>query len=85
MMLSPDDTLDVGRDVFAAGTFGKTIDKAAVFAGLDDDMRAVLAAAAALSERHGCGYGSQDGDVGRLTASLGTWLAGLRAKARAAA
>lgn len=68
-----------------AGEFARRVDKAATYAGLDDDTRAVFAAAAALAERHGRGYGPQDGDVGRLTASLGTWLAALRERARTAA
>lgn len=68
-----------------AGEFARRVDKAARYAELDDATRAVFAAAAALAERHGRGYGPQDGDVGRLTASLGGWLADLRAKARAAA
>lgn len=67
-----------------AGRFGVTVDKAARFAGLDDDVRGILAAAAAISERHGCGYGPQDGDVGALTKALGGWLAALRGRAQAA-
>lgn len=83
-----DDPLPVplpNPDTFAkAGKFGETVDKAARFAGLDDEAVAVFCAAANLSERHGCGYGPQDGDVGKLTAALGTWLAALRRRAQAA-
>lgn len=67
-----------------AGRFGVTVDKAARFAGLDADVRAVFAAAAAISERHGCGYSAQDGDVGALTKAIGAWLAALRERAQAA-
>lgn len=68
-----------------AGEFAAKVAKAARFAGLDDATHGVFAAAAALAERHGRGYGPQDGDVGVLTAALGAWLADLRAKARTAA
>lgn len=67
-----------------AGEFAARVEKAARWAGLDDETRAVFAAAAALAERHGRGYGPQDGDVGRLTASIGGWLAALRERAQAA-
>lgn len=79
------DTLDLNMALATAGEFAAKVAKAARFAGLDDATHAVFAAAAALAERHGRGYGPQDGDVGALTAALGVWLADLRAKARAAA
>lgn len=68
----------------SAGKFGATVVKAARFAGLDEESIGVFQAAANLSERHGCGYGPQDGDVGQLTAALGVWLAALRERAQAA-
>lgn len=67
-----------------AGAMPVTVDKAACWAELSDEVRDVLNAAAWVVDRYGHGFAAADDDLDYLAAALAAFVTTTRERARAA-
>lgn len=82
MLLTPadDDPMAVDHRTAQAGALGRSASGAALYAGLPDEAVAVVLTAAAVVERHQCGYMPQDTAVGNLASALAAFIGAMRAR-----
>lgn len=82
MLLTPadDDPMAVDHRTAQAGALGRAAGGASLYAGLPNEAVSVVLTAAAVVERHQCGYMPQDVSVGNLAAALAAFIGAMRAR-----